>query len=156
MYDHEDENLELDSILSEVIELVKPTIDKGNISLSVESRCNPQLNVDSDLLKQVILNLVVNAIESMPGGGSLEIACDNREIDKRKYTIVEFKDNGPGIQEGSKEHIFEPFYSTKDSSDNKGLGLSLSKDIMEQFGGFITAESDLEVGATFRIFIPTD
>jgi len=114
-------------------------------------------------IEQVILNLVVNADEAMPEGGTLSIATANTIVDGRKarlltdispgrYVTLRIIDSGAGIAPGEMEHIFEPFYSTK--AEGNGLGLSTVYGIVRQLGGHISATSTPGRGASFTVHLP--
>lgn len=118
---------------------------------------------DPGQLVQVIMNLAVNARDAMPYGGQLtiethNIAIDghNQELKSGHYVLLSIGDTGTGISELVKEHIFEPFFTTKELGKGTGLGLSTVYGIIKQTGGHIEVNSALEVGTTFRIFLPID
>jgi two-component system NtrC family sensor kinase len=105
-------------------------------------------------LKQVFLNLAINALEAMPDGGRLTIRTrveDGLAGGAIPLVLVEFVDNGPGIPESEAQMIFEPFYTRKTTST--GLGLAISYSIVEQHGGTLTVRSD-SGGTTFRVALP--
>jgi signal transduction histidine kinase len=99
-------------------------------------------------LKQVFLNLILNAAEAMPDGGQLTITAGH---DTRKLTI-EFADTGPGLSAEVQAHLFEPFYTTK--TDGSGLGLAVSHEIIANHGGELTIHSTPGAGATFTVMLP--
>ena len=101
------------------------------------------------MLGQVVLNLVLNACEAQPQGGELTLASRP----ERGGAVVELSDRGPGVPEEDRERIFEPFFSTKDSS---GLGLSICHTIVRQHGGDLSVGSrpDGAPGAVFRLWLP--
>jgi len=107
-----------------------------------------QVFVDSQHLKQVFLNLIKNAIQAMPDGGTIQV-----EIAKENNTaIVRFSDSGTGIANESVEKIFDPFYTTKEQG--LGLGLSLVKNLLEENGSSIALQSTDSSGTTFEIRLP--
>jgi two-component system NtrC family sensor kinase len=107
--------------------------------------------VDSNKIKQVFTNIILNALDAMPGGGTLTITT--RPSDDNKYIEVEFTDTGCGIQEEDLGKIFDPFYTTK-GVKGSGLGLAISYGIIEQHSGTITAKSEKNKGATFAVRLP--
>lgn len=117
------------------------------VSLKVSDDLPPVLG-SSDQLAQVFLNLILNAVDSMPEGGRLEIhaAAQGREV------ILTFTDSGPGIPSEVLEHLFEPFVTTK--KDGTGLGLAVSQSIIRRHGGAITATNAPQGGAVFTITLP--
>jgi len=147
-------SLKLNDILLETEKLISPTIKSKNIDFMVNIEDDISLTLDKDLLKQVLLNLIINGIEAMPEGGKLTINCLKYNKNNNGYALIEVIDTGTGIKKEEMERIFEPFYSTKHDKSNRGLGLSLSKDIIKQMGGHIELESKIGYGSTFKIFLP--
>jgi two-component system NtrC family sensor kinase len=110
------------------------------------------LNVIKDQLKQVFLNLVINAIEAMPTGGELEV--NTSLSDDGRWVVVSFEDQGVGLSQETMAHLFEPFFTTK--SEGTGLGLSVSYGIIEQHGGTIEVQSAVGEGSCFTVKLPTE
>ncbi len=111
---------------------------------------SPKINLDPDQIKEVVLNLVMNACEAMPAGGEVDITM-TKELDR---VVVGVLDQGGGIAQENLQCIFDPFYTTK--SDGTGLGLSIAQRIMEQHGGRIEAERNVERGMSFTLVFPLD
>ena len=105
------------------------------------------------MLKQVFINLILNAIEILPKKG--EISVSTFKSKEEDYVVVEVKDNGPGIPEHVLPRIFDPFFTTKSKRKGTGLGLSVSKGILSKLGGYIKAESKAGEGASFKVYLPT-
>jgi two-component system NtrC family sensor kinase len=110
----------------------------------------PEILCDNDQIQQVFINIILNAAESMSGGGRLTIRSVRSE--DSEFITVSFADTGPGIPEDRREMIFDPFFTTKEHGT--GLGLSISYGIVEQHGGSITVASDVGVGSTFTVQLP--
>jgi two-component system cell cycle sensor histidine kinase/response regulator CckA len=123
--------------------------------------------VDPGQLTQIILNLVVNARDAMPGGGCLALetsavtiapaedhGCTSEELPPGDYVRINVTDNGSGMTDEVKQHLFEPFFTTKDEGHGTGLGLATSYGIVRQSGGHICVESELGQGTTVKIFLP--
>ena len=108
----------------------------------------PQISVDGDQLRQVIMNLVLNAAAAMKDGGILKIATGF----KTDRLLIEIADSGHGISTENLDEVFEPFFTTK--SKGTGLGLAISKQIIEAHLGAIEIDSEVGVGTTVRVFIP--
>lgn len=121
--------------------------------------------VDREQMDQVFIHLATNAMDAMPGGGSLIISADvvtlNDEFVKAygygtagMYALITFSDTGMGVDEKIKERIFEPFFTTKEVGKGKGLGLSIVYGVVKQHRGYIDFFSETGKGATFRIYLP--
>ena len=121
--------------------------------------------VDRGQFDQVIINLTVNARDAMPGGGEIEIRTSAVAIDEAvhrgadmmpvgRYVLIEVVDTGTGISRQHLDHIFEPFFSTKEVGAGTGLGLSTVYGIVHQTGGYIFVDSAPGEGATFSIYLP--
>ena len=108
----------------------------------------PPVVGSGDQLRQVLLNLLLNAVDAMPGGGTLTV----RTLAGPKVALVEIQDTGVGIPEEIRAHLFEPFFTTKPTGT--GLGLSISAHIVTQHSGQIEVESQLGAGSTFRVALP--
>ena len=143
----------------EVVEKVLDNLARRleDASIEVERELDPetalpQVLVDPDMAQQVVLNLVINAIQAMPEGGTLRASIGLRRTRyKKAYVDVSITDSGPGIPEDVKEKIFDPFFTTR--SMGTGLGLSISLQIAREHGGNLTARN-LTQGATFRFSLP--
>jgi PAS domain S-box-containing protein len=127
-------------------------------SIKIEKKYNivPYISIDRDKIREVIDNLITNAVDSMPQGGSIIITLDRQYFDGLIYAVLEITDTGVGISELMLKNIFEPFYTTKATGKGSGtgLGLSISKKIMEHHGGFIKARSIEGGGTTFSLHFP--
>jgi C4-dicarboxylate-specific signal transduction histidine kinase len=109
-----------------------------------------EITIDGNQLSQVIVNIILNAADAMPDGGTLTI----RSRVKDKKIIIAFTDTGVGISGDNLAKIFDPFYTTKEKGT--GLGLSVSQSIIEKLNGTLTVESELNKGSTFMITLPSD
>lgn len=119
----------------------------------------PAISYDKGQIQQVLVNLIINAAQSMPNGGKIEIYTSLVEGDvegscKHAYVKIDIKDTGIGIPKENLDKIFQPFFSTKPPEEGTGLGLSISKDIIEKHLGKITVESEVAKGTCFTIYLP--
>jgi len=123
------------------------------------------IQADRGQFDQVMINLIVNARDAMPGGGTVTIRTTNTKFEEPvhrghdlmpagKYVLVEVIDTGEGIPKENLEHIFEPFFSTKDVGSGTGLGLSTVYGIVHQSGGYIFVDSAPGEGTKFNLFFP--
>ena len=116
----------------------------------------PKVFIDREQLKQVFMNLILNAIQAMRDGGSIVISTrDNSNSEpghSGRFVQVEIRDTGMGIPEENLEHIFDPFFTSKD--EGSGLGLSISHQIVQEHGGYIVVQSKVGEGTSFLINLP--
>jgi signal transduction histidine kinase len=141
----------IDSI--EVLKYVLTLMSKQLNEARVNVECNVPRNVPgimavSSQMQQVFINLILNAMDAMPDGGSLKISA--RAI--RGGVEFLFQDSGPGVPVEKQADIFEPFFSTKDRGT--GLGLTVSYNIVTAHGGTLELLADRSPGACFRLFLP--
>ena len=148
----EKEDADINDILNLSVDIIKNHVTFQNIKLNKKlSRDLPQIPIDSNKIKQVFLNLMLNAAEAMPEGGSLSIT--SRLSADKKYIEIEFTDTGLGIPEENINKLFDPFFTTK--TGGTGLGLAVSYGIIEQHKGKIEVKSRQGQGSTFIIKLPT-
>jgi len=157
--------LELPLIVDDLTVLLKRMIGEKN-TLSVEHGRNIwPVRADVVQLEQVIINLVVNARDAMPDGGSITIRTSNLEHSEAErltfdslvpadYVLIDVQDTGTGMSQDVIEKIFEPFFTTKELGKGTGLGLSTVYGIVKQTEGYIYPVSTVGVGTTFKIFLP--
>jgi signal transduction histidine kinase len=146
-------NVTIDELLQRCIILSRHKLELNNIRLESDLQPNlPYVNGDFNQLQQCVINLIFNAIDVMPDGGTLNIAA--RHDPEEKRVIISVKDSGPGIDPADLPHIFEPFVTTKHEGYGVGLGLSTVYGIMEQHSGSMNVDSRPGEGATFRLNLP--
>jgi two-component system NtrC family sensor kinase len=134
--------------------LVAPDLRKNAIEIRIEHLPAPVFNVVETEFQQVLVNLVINAIQAMGPGGSLAIRTQPAARDGVPGTEVLVKDNGPGIPPDKIDNVFDPFMTTKRGTGS-GLGLSISQTLVTRVGGLISVSSVLGEGATFSVWFPS-
>jgi signal transduction histidine kinase len=135
-------------LVNEVCESLEPQMEAQMIDVDIDVPPNTLLTADREMFRRAILNLVLNAIDAMRGGGELVITS----YDGPRGFELEVADSGPGLTDEQKRKAFEPFYSTK--QNGTGLGLSIVYHVAEAHGGTVTAMNCPEGGAAFTIKIP--
>lgn len=136
-------------VLGEVLLLTKQFARQQNVTVIDNSPDGlPDIRADEDRLKQIYVNLISNAIQAMPDGGSLTITAATRE----GFLRIAFTDTGIGISPEEKERIFDPFHTSR--AEGTGLGLSIVHRIVDAHNGYITAESEPGAGSTFTVGLP--
>ncbi len=150
------ENVDLASLVEEVLVLVEKDLSKHRIQVEKRFRARPQAPVVPAQIEQILLNLVINARQAMPSGGRLTL--DVRENARTQMAEIRVTDSGVGIPPEQLRLIFEPFYTTKEPDEHghggTGLGLSVCRQIIEQHNGRIRVESQLGKGSTFTVKLP--
>jgi signal transduction histidine kinase len=143
---------DIQDLTNDVCKLVSELATAKRINLIRPDREGtfPKIDTDPDQIKEVMLNLVMNACEAMPDGGKVEIFLES----KPDQITVAIRDQGGGVSEQDLQRIFDPFYTTK--NDGTGLGLSIAQRIMEQHGGRIEVERNPERGMTFTLVFPIE
>ena len=158
--------LQVKHLITEIIQIAKQTFPK---SIEFSTHIPEDLwtvSGDTTQLHQVLMNLVVNARDAMPGGGLLTIAAENIFIDKTytrmnidakegHYIVIAVTDTGLGMFPEIVDRIFEPFFTTKEVGAGTGLGLSTVLGIVKSHNGFVTVSSQLHKGSRFKVFLPS-
>jgi signal transduction histidine kinase len=139
--------VKLGSVIDESISMLAPFTEIRKVSIS-KTLTDDVISGDPELLKQVLMNVFMNAIQAMPDGGKLEVVMESRE----ESVSVSVADEGEGISPENIEKIFDPFFSTKDKGT--GLGLTIAHKIMQCHDGFIKVFMNGFRGSTFRLYFP--
>ncbi len=148
---------DLNQVVRDTVAFVErsASLERVDISLTLAPEL-PQVFGDADLVKQVVLNIVVNAQQAIDGPGRIEVCTRMRPDGPADDPQVEvsISDTGAGISPQNLEHIFDPFFTTKEVGKGTGLGLSVSYGIIKSHGGDIAVQSAVGEGSTFRIHLP--
>ena len=156
-----DLNREVTKVMKSLMRIIPRTI-------SVETRLSDDLrgiNMDQEQVEAVLMNLVANAIDAMPDGGRLVVETKNTTLDERyckdhvgttpgRYVLLTVSDSGCGMDREMLEHIFEPFYTTREVSQGTGLGLAIVYGVIKDCHGYITCSSEPGQGAVFNVYFP--
>lgn len=153
------EVVDLTSTIEHLIPLLRTAVGElHEIELEPGSHAGYVL-MDASQLERVVLNLVLNARDAMPGGGRVSIAVEpidvaDGEYPPGSYAQVAVADAGHGMDAATRAHIFEPYFTTKSPGSGTGLGLAVVHRIVDRVGGFIHVESAVGQGSTFRVYLP--
>ncbi|MHC4477824.1 MAG: sensor histidine kinase [Planctomycetota bacterium] len=140
---------DINELISDMVDFYRPQAHSHSITVRQGLHDGPLVcKADPDMVKQVILNLFVNAQQAMSDGGELIVRTDRRE----NGAIIQVSDTGSGIEADKLPHIFEAYYSSR--PQGTGLGLSTAKKIVEEHNGTITADSEVGKGTSFTIKLP--
>jgi signal transduction histidine kinase len=142
------ERLDLVPLVERSLRLMGPELDAPGVRVGLEAPPEVRVRGDAQRLQQVIMNVVLNAIQAMPQGGRLDVRLD--AADGKAHLV--FEDSGPGLSRTARERIFEPFFTTKEKGS--GLGLTVARRIVEQHGGRIALGDAAGGGARVDIELP--
>jgi signal transduction histidine kinase len=142
----------LREILETTLNLVRYDKNFRKIEIRTDVRDTPPLKIDPDQIQQVFLNLILNARDAMPDGGTLDISV----MQSDGYVVMLFADTGSGIAPEMRDKVFDPFFSTKGPTKGTGLGLSICYSIIKDHGGTIEIDSGKDKGTRFTIRIPVE
>ena len=157
--------LDVNTVVSDIERMLRRLIGEH---IELKTRKAPDIwkvKADPGQIEQAILNLVLNARDAMPRGGTLAIETSNEKLDEAfsrshvptqpgSYVLVAVRDTGIGISDEVKARLFEPFFTTKERGKGTGLGLSTTYGIVKQSGGYLWCDSEIGRGTTFRVFLP--
>jgi signal transduction histidine kinase len=141
-------------LIEESLKLFEDRCRQQSIRIRRELGDVGEIMVDRIQLMQAINNLIANSIDAMPDGGSLTVAAKEEISRGIRYLLVQVSDTGEGIPEDKIQMIFEPFFTTKVLGRGTGLGLSICKKIVEDHGGFVKVESQMDKGSVFTLYLP--
>lgn len=153
----------LRGVVDRTLALLAPMAQKANVECkTVHAEPEPIAEIDVALIEQALTNLVVNAIQAMPKGGTLtvrsgeDVVCPPAGVlgHMDTYAALHVEDTGVGMTSAQLRHVFEPFFTTKDVGSGTGLGLSVAHGIVRDHDGWIAASSAVEKGSRFSIYLP--
>jgi len=157
--------LDINQCLDNLETILKRLIRENITFTTVYATGIRSIKVDPAQLEQVIMNLAVNAVDAMPGGGSLKIETADiclddaycrqyNDVEPGNYVVLSVIDTGCGMDKKTREYLFDPFYTTKEAGKGTGLGLSTVYGIVKQSGGHIRFDSSPGKGTVFKIYFP--
>jgi len=165
--DHQRVPIRLDVLVEELTGILKQTFPRNiRIATKLAKDLWP-ITGDPSQLHQILLNLAVNARDSMPHGGKLTVTATNVAIDAQfaatsqgavpgAYVLLKVSDTGCGIPPEVRDRIFEPFFTTKEVGKGTGLGLATVHTVVKNHGGFLTLDSEIGEGSAFKVYLPAD
>ncbi|MDP2276623.1 MAG: ATP-binding protein [Nitrospirota bacterium] len=143
--------VDLNNLINRLLVLLNYPASKKNIEIINDlSDDISEILIDENKMSQVFMNIMINAVQAMDDGGRLTIRTKADD----GFCVVSIEDTGGGIAPDIMSHIFDPFFTTKGIGEGTGLGLSVSKGIVEQHGGMIEVDSEIGAGTTFKIKLP--
>ena len=153
------EVIQPDCLISTVVELIETDAVKSGVKVEVVGNGHGRSSAvegDQALLRQLLMNICINALHTMRGGGRLlmEVAPEEKRRNGGTFVGLRVSDTGSGIPPENLAHIFDPFFTTKEVGQGAGLGLSVARRIVEEHGGWIEAANRVEGGAAFTVWLP--
>ena len=149
------QSIQPEECIKPVLQLMQARFKQGNIDIeTINENSHLYVSVDPNMIRQILLNLLNNAIEVMPKGGKISITTSQQFVEPgmRKMLVISVSDTGPGIPEEIAETLFDPFVRAKEQGI--GLGLSISQRIADMHHGFIKAGNNANKGAVFTLYLP--
>jgi two-component system NtrC family sensor kinase len=147
------ERQDVNEVVKRSLELLENQAIFQNIRIYEDLRKDlPEISIDSNMMQQVFVNILLNAADAMPEGGDLTIRSRLAPVTEGKYAVFEFEDTGKGIPAEDIPQLFDPFFSTKEKGT--GLGLSICYGIIRRHGGKIEVKSEKDKGSVFTIQLP--
>jgi signal transduction histidine kinase len=143
-------------IVAATLQVLEHRLKAYNVELHIERPSGPlpEVEADPEQLKEVLVNLIINACEAMEGGGTITIREEIERKGKDSVARIRVMDTGPGIPRVLQGKVMQPFFTTKD--EGTGLGLSIAARILEEHGGSLELDSEEGRGAAFTITLPLD
>lgn len=148
---------DINEIVEDVLLLTKHLMHTNNVQPVIRLGENlPWASMDRNQIKQVVINLVNNALYAMPEGGRLDVETDCQARYNRHWITLSVRDTGVGISPENLQRIFEPFFTTRGDRGGTGLGLSVTYGIVTDHNGMIEVESEIAVGSSFTVWLPLE
>jgi C4-dicarboxylate-specific signal transduction histidine kinase len=146
----------LEQVVQDSLVLVGHQMKKGNVAVNQRHEATRPVMTNRNELQQVLINLMVNALQAMEDGGTLTISSGDRDEGGTAGVYIAVGDTGPGIAPADRERVFTPFFTTKTQGGGTGLGLWVSQSMVERYGGRIEVDCPAAGGAVFTVWLPTE
>lgn len=150
-----EEAVEIAPLLEDCLVLVDHVFSKKEIKVVKEIGDAPPVRISPGELQQIVINLIVNAVQAMEGHGILTLSLETTVRDGRSGACLQVRDTGPGIPKGKLKSVFDPFFTTK-LGEGTGLGLSISQNLIQRANGLISVRNVASGGAEFSVWLPED
>ena len=156
---------DLRSVAAGAVSLLAPLAQKRGVAIALRQPDAPlDVELDGGQIHQVLANLIVNALDAMPDGGTITVTVSRARAEPpgelhqtpADYARVEVRDEGAGIPDDVLPHVFEPFFTTKDVGEGTGLGLSVAYGLVREHGGWIAAQNGPDRGSLLTIYLPLE
>jgi PAS domain S-box-containing protein len=151
------EKCNINSIVKEILGNAQYYVNDNKKSISFKSDIDESIGeilIDKDQIKDVLLNIVNNAIQAIKDNGTVRIKTLKANENKKEYVVIKVEDNGSGINKDDLKNIFVPFFSTKEFGKGTGLGLAFSDRVVREHSGFIKVDSEVGKGTVFSVYLP--
>jgi two-component system sensor histidine kinase HydH len=145
---------DLDEVIEHVLLINENLLEEKGIAIQRSLEDLPKFLFDKDMIIEVLENIFLNAIDSMPDGGTLNVTSEKVERPEHSKVLIKIQDTGVGISEDQLGKIFEPFYTLKVSEQGTGLGLSITRKILESLDGSVEIESEVGKGSVVILSLP--
>lgn len=151
-------------VMDQATTLLEPIAENRGVTIEVDDLGDMAASIDVNKTLQVLTNLMMNAVQAMPDGGTMRIGAETRHIDSPKndhaepgeFIALAIADEGVGMPAETLEQIFKPFFTTKKEGRGTGLGLYVCQGIVREQAGWIEAKSEVGVGSTFTVYLPRE
>jgi PAS domain S-box-containing protein len=159
--------VDLIDVTADFQKILRRTLHEDIAIKVIHSTSQLYIHADPEKIRQILINLAINAQNAMPEGGTITIETTDAVLDEHyadiypdtrpgRYVLLSFSDTGCGMDQQTMEHIFEPFFTTKEPGKGTGLGLAMVYGIVKQHRGHVMVYSELGMGTTFKIYLPCD
>jgi signal transduction histidine kinase len=158
-------DIDLRELVERTLDLLQPIAEKHRVTLQAAANSiSTVVHADAGQMQQVLTNLVMNAIQSMPRGGQVQLRFEQRRVTAAevpvvpdgRYLALSILDQGVGIPAENLDQVFEPFFTTKSIGEGTGLGLSIAYGIVREHGGWIEVRSEVGRGSCFTLYLPQE